>query len=223
MANMPATLAALRYAGTREHTSFGVHLTYVCDTVEAPISRPEDVPGLVRADRRFHSMNALLRHLLQGSIKISEIIRETDAQLARVRDYGVRISHVDSHGHLHKLRPFREALKVVLPRFNIRRVRTAQNIYLRRCWSSPTYWLGTAWGAAVRRDFRTSDYFFMPDGAVRDDWPDALMARSQPGVLEVGVHPGSGEEWRRREAEAIVRLAALARARGRELISWHQL
>jgi len=41
------------------------------------------------------------------------------AQLGRIRDLGVAISHVDSHGHLHKFKPFCAALKEVLPRHGI--------------------------------------------------------------------------------------------------------
>jgi len=221
MARMPETKAAIDYARKRPDISFGVHLTYVCDTVEAPVCPASEVPALVRPDGRFLTSNTVRMLAVRGQIPVSQIICETQAQLSLIRDHGLVVSHVDSHGHLHKFRPFRAALEEVLPRFGIRRVRAVQNIYLRRPWTSPTYWLGALWGAGLRRRFATTDYFFMSASAGDANWSHSLIDRQLPGVVEVGVHPGLREEWRRNESMAAAELAALARARGHELITWH--
>src|SRR5262249_21947427 len=155
----------LDYARKRPDLSFGVHLTYVCDTVEAPVCSPSDVAALVRPDGRFLPSNTVRVKALRGQIPVAQIARETHAQLALVRDHGITLSHVDSHGHLHKFRPFREALREVLPRFGIRHVRRVQDVYLRRPWKSATYWLGPVWGASLRRQFATTDHFFMSASA----------------------------------------------------------
>jgi hypothetical protein len=102
-------------------------------------------------------------------------------------------------------------------------VRGVQNVYLRRPWRSPTYWLGATWGALLRRQFATTDYFFMSASAGDAGWAGPLMGQGLAGVLEVGVHPGSHEEWRRQESSAAADLAQLARAQGHELITWHSL
>jgi len=223
MARMPASERAMTYARKRSDMSFGVHLTYVCDTVETPVSSPGSVPALVRDDGRFLPSNTLRLRALTGRVPVSQIVLETSAQLALVRDHGIRISHVDSHGHLHKFPPFLEALERVLPRFGIDRVRAVQNVYLRRPLSRPTSWLRGGWGRNLRRHFATTEHFYMSSCAGDASWPCALLARNLAGVLEVGVHPGSREEWRRQESNALNELSRLVRVAGHELITWHQV
>src|SRR5256885_13602155 len=46
MPNMPATDQAVEFTLQNPQHSFGVHLTFVCDTVEAPISAPEMLPAM---------------------------------------------------------------------------------------------------------------------------------------------------------------------------------
>jgi predicted glycoside hydrolase/deacetylase ChbG (UPF0249 family) len=223
MAKMPGTAAALDFARARPDLGFGVHLTYTCDTVEAPVLGPGHVPALVRPDGRFLPSNTVRLLALQGRLPCEQIIAETTAQLAVVRDSGVSLTHVDSHGHLHKFAVFREALKAVLPRFGIKRVRSVQDVYLTRPWKSPTYWLGAVWRARMRRDFATTDHFFMNAATGRSDWPHRVLSRNLHGTLEIGVHPGMSEPWRGEEARAVAEFAALARARGIEMISWARL
>jgi chitin disaccharide deacetylase len=83
----------------------------------------------------FH-ISVLLRRLL-----VEEIARKMYAQLGKLRDFGVPISYVDSHGHLHKFVPFLRAMRTVLPRFGIRRVRNVQNVFLKPPRKSPIYWV----------------------------------------------------------------------------------
>ena len=48
MPKMPATEQAIAFAIKHPQYSFGLHLTFVCDTVEAPLSPPHKVPALIR-------------------------------------------------------------------------------------------------------------------------------------------------------------------------------
>src|SRR5438105_581666 len=68
MARMPATAQALAYCRQHPEFSFGVHLTFVSDGVEAPLSRPAEIPALVTGRGIFRptgviGMAALLRRL----------------------------------------------------------------------------------------------------------------------------------------------------------------
>src|SRR5262245_26642107 len=114
MPRMPATERALEYARTHPEHSFGVHLTYVSDGVEAPVLPPSEIPGLVGEDGLFKNSNVVRVMALLRRLSVDEIQRETEAQIRRVVDAGVAVSHVDSHGHLHKFGPFRDALRRVL-------------------------------------------------------------------------------------------------------------
>ncbi|MEZ0263622.1 MAG: carbohydrate deacetylase [Phycisphaerae bacterium] len=221
MPNMPATEQAIAYARAHPGKSFGVHLTYVTDTVEAPLAPAAEIPTLAGPDGRFRGSQAVRVMALRGRIPVAEIERETAAQIERLVSAGVRVSHVDSHGHLHKFKPFRQALARVLPRFGITRVRNVQDTYLRRPLKSPTYWLGFWWRRRVMKLFRTTDHMFMPGSAdAGTAWAPRLLERITAGTWEVGVHPGYAEPWRDAERRAILDFAVRARAAGHELVGW---
>jgi len=151
MPTMPATARAIEYARSNPQFSFGVHLTFCTDTVEHPLSNPADIPDLVRPDGKFTESQSLRLRCLRGKVSVDQIEKEMEAQIRFLLDRGVPLSHVDSHGHLHKFKPFVEAMKRVLPRFGLRRVRTAQDVFLTRPLKSPTYWLGGYWRRRAKR------------------------------------------------------------------------
>ncbi|MGH3103684.1 MAG: carbohydrate deacetylase [Gaiellaceae bacterium] len=226
MPSMPATEAALAFARAHPEHSFGVHLTFVTDGLERPLADPAGLDRLLGADGRFLPTGEVRRRALLRRIPVAQIERELEAQLAFLRDRGVPISHVDSHRHVHKLAPFREALARVLPRFGIRRVRNVQDVWLRRPLRSPTYWVGPAWRRALMRRFATTEHFYMPTSARDTGWEERLLAaaRTLPGSsLEVGVHPGFEEEWRSDERLSVQRLARRALDEGHRLGPWTEV
>lgn len=226
MPKMPATTEAISFARGRPEFSFGVHLTWGGDGIERPLSSPDRVPALVDADGAFLQSNIVRRKALLGEIPVEQIEVETEAQLALVRDSGVVISHVDSHGHIHKFKPFVAALKKILPRFGIRRVRKVQNIYIRKPLKSPTFWLGPLWDRRIRSNFVTTDHFFMSASAGDTNWVDRIVGGGWSGVLEIGVHPGTDEgnvDWRIAERQAILELAQKCRERNISLMGWTSL
>jgi hypothetical protein len=225
MPTMPAAEEALAYACDRPDVSFGVHLTFVGNGDERCAADPGDVPALVDEAGRFPSATPVRVRALLHRLPVAEIEREISAQLALVRDRGVEISHVDSHRHLHKLAPFRTALRRVLPRFGIERVRTVQDVYLSRPLLGATYWVGSVWRRPLRRSFRTTDHFYMPASTGDLGWADDLLGRvgELPGAtLEVGVHPGP-DGWRDDERRSAKRLSARAGELGHALVSWREI
>jgi predicted glycoside hydrolase/deacetylase ChbG (UPF0249 family) len=225
MPSMPATAQAVQYAAAHPEKSFGVHLTYITDTVEAPLCAAATLPTLATPEGKFFPSQRVRWRALRGQLSVDDIERETAAQIQRLIDLGVRPSHVDSHGHLHKFKPFRLAPQKVLPRFGIHKIRNVQNVYLRKPLKSPTYWLGPLWRRKIMKLFTTTDNFFMPISEQMDmTWPAALLARVRSTLsLEVGVHPGHAEAWRGCERRAICDFAQAARAAGHQLVGWKDL
>lgn len=223
MPAVPATAAALAYARDRPELDFGVHLTLVRDEESRSICEASELPGLVDAEGRFLETRTFRLRALAGRLPAAELEREIAAQIAFVRDHGIPVSHVDSHRHVHKLPAVREALARVLPRFGVERVRTVQDVFLRRPLASPTLWLGRSWARAVRERFRTTAHFYMPTSAGDTTWEAPLLAALDGlggGSLEVGVHPGTVEAWRAAEQDSAAAFAALARQHGHELVPW---
>ena len=77
----------------------GVHLTL---TEQRPVA--DSVPSLVGADGQFapHATD-FARRWLRGGISLSDVRKELDAQIRRVRAHGVRPTHLDGHQHVHVL------------------------------------------------------------------------------------------------------------------------
>jgi chitin disaccharide deacetylase len=231
MPKMPATELAVRFVRQHPEFSFGIHLTFITDSVERPVTNAAELPSLTTQLGTFRRTNDIRLRALLGFLSEDEIVAELNAQIRLIVDWGVNVSHVDSHKHVHKLGLFQNALRRALPIFNIKCVRNVQNIYLKRAYASPTYWLGKFVARSLSNTFVTTDAFFMPTGAeLGPGWPQLLLARlsaleklSGCRTLEIGLHPGFHEEWRREEHDVARRLSQDLVTAGHRLISWHQL
>jgi predicted glycoside hydrolase/deacetylase ChbG (UPF0249 family) len=225
MATMPAAARAIEYACKHPQFSFGVHLNYSRVGVEKPFLTRNEIPDLLDENGRFFPSRNVGRRALLRRLPVDQIALETEAQLSFVTSQGVRLSHVDSHSHLHKFTPFLKALQRVLPRFGLNRVRTVQDIYFRSQLRSPTYWLGPLWRRAVRRRFRTTDHLHLPYHlSLRgEDWWTGLLPKLSGDTVEIGVHPGRKESWREQERLGVLRFADLCRQAGHELIGWDRV
>jgi len=221
MANMPASERAASYARAHSEFSFGAHLVYVD---ERPVCDAAKIATLVSSDGSFLPTPELRKRALLGRISEEDVIRETEAQLGRLRDFGIPLSHVDSHGHTHKLAPMRRAFARVLPRFGIERVRTAQSLFASKSLLRPTRWLGRYWDWQIRRRWKTTDDFYMmssKDEMLTDRQFDTIVDGN--GVVEAGFHPGTIESWRAAERDALERFVEACRGRGAALITWNDV
>jgi predicted glycoside hydrolase/deacetylase ChbG (UPF0249 family) len=223
MVGMPGTDDALEFARGHPEHSFGVHLQFVGDGVERPLSDPASVPALVDADGYLRPTNVIRGQALLRRVPVEQIAREATAQIEFVKSRGIPVSHVDSHRHLHKFAPFRAALARVLPRFGISWVRNVQDVYLSRPATSPTYWAGPIWRRALMRSFATTDHFYMPTSAHDSDWHQLASRLPAGQSLEVGLHPGYEEAWRNEERESLMPFVSEARGAGHELVSWNAI
>jgi len=121
MANMPGTEDALRRVpALAERASFGVHLN-LCEGRALT-----HAPSLTDESGQFHPKRALFARALMRQLARREVEAEVTAQIARIHDAGVRVSHVDGHKHLHQLPLVRDVVAEVLPRFAIERVRVTR-------------------------------------------------------------------------------------------------
>lgn len=220
MANMPATARAAAYAAHHPELTFGAHLVFCTDTVEAPLCDPKRIPTLVTEEGSFLPSNRVRLLGLTGRIPVDQIAAEAEAQLGHLTDLGVKLRYVDSHGHLHKIPCFQRALAEVLPRFNVRHVRLAQDTFLGSRGVRPMSYLYPLFNHGLRKGFTTSDHFFMPGTDDATDWPTTLL-KTLPrlhGTIEVGVHPGTTVGWRKNEERDIRRFVRGARERGYNLV-----
>jgi hopanoid biosynthesis associated protein HpnK len=101
IANGQAFEHAMRSWRSVPTLDLGIHLTLV---EEQPLLAPASIPSLVDARGQLHShATGFTRKYVLGKIRLREVRRELEAQVRKVLSHGMRVSHLDSHQHLHML------------------------------------------------------------------------------------------------------------------------
>jgi len=100
MANMGAFDDAVRLA--KVHPSLGVGLHFNI-TQGVPIAGAEKVRSLTDLRGEFLGSSAFLRRIMLGQLRVEEIEIELRAQIEKVLDAGLNLTHIDSHKHSHAL------------------------------------------------------------------------------------------------------------------------
>ena len=229
MATMPAAEQAMVYAAKHPEHSFGVHLTYVDGLKPVLVNNKStllDDHGL------FYPSNDVRKKAILLKLRKKDVVEESLAQIERVRSAGVTISHIDSHGHLHKFPSFLLALSEILKRSGINRVRRVQNVFINPQHVSPILILNKCFDTFISYTCQTTDFFYMSANNLDTGWADAMLAQMdklpQDAIIEVGVHPGHAdteeERWRIAEFNDICDFAEKIRRNGNhDIITWNEV
>ncbi len=202
MAGMPAVAKAVEYAKSHQQFSFGVHF-YLVD--EIPMCRPEEIPSMIdpSTGRLWQTRKFIVRNFA-GLIKVEDLKREMRAQYLALKNAGVPISHVDGHGHNHRLPQSLKALAALKEELGFTKVRRCQDLavvggklgLLSRVINGPMQ------NRIDKAGFKTTDHFLMNAGHTSDpEWFSKAVDSLPDGVTEIGVHPGVDEPWRRIDTE----------------------
>lgn len=90
--------AALEWAGTQDNVSIGVHLC-LTDGFK-PITQAS---GIVNKEGKFPSLTGFAGKAICGLVSEETIYEEWRAQIELIRSRGIKVSHLDSHQHVHML------------------------------------------------------------------------------------------------------------------------
>ncbi len=124
IANSPNVEEACANIANYPQISFGVHLNV---SEFAPLGDISLLSPLLDEDGKFVSDR--LWQISVDSKLTDGIYQEFCAQIERLTELGVQISHIDSHHHVHTLPRIFPILKRVQRRFQIRKVRITKNVY----------------------------------------------------------------------------------------------
>lgn len=172
----------------------GVHLTLVA---ERPVSPPARLPTLAPHGRLPRHFTTLFRRLLLGRIREHEIEAELVAQVERVADAGVRVTHLDGHQHVHLHPRLLPLVLRVARRFSVPAIRAARRVTpwsaVRPAMLSPFARRGARLVRAA--GFKTPDTCLGLESTGRLDEPRllALARRLGVGTSELVCHPGSDD------------------------------
>lgn len=202
MAGMPATDKAVAYARAHPQFSFGVHF-YLVD--ETPMCRPEEISSMIdpKTGKLWQTRKFIVRNFL-GLIKVEDLKREMRAQYLAIKNAGVPISHVDGHGHNHRLPQSIRALAELKDELGFTKVRRCQDLSVV---GGKLGLLSRAINGSMQKrldkaGFRATDHFLMNAGHTDDaKWFSKALELLPEGVAEIGVHPGVDEEWRKIDTE----------------------
>lgn len=191
------------HAGTKAllkhvpHLGTGVHL---CLDEEMPVLPASDIPTLVGPLGRFLSRSVLMRRLCKGLVKMDEVEKELSAQIEKVLDMGVRITHIDGHGHIHVWPWIADVLKPIANRLGINKARKPfepLRIY-RHDWVRRTpvrlllnYWTRKSYARGFLKNMYTPKSFFgiSVGGRLTEDILGNFPVQAGE-VTEIMVHPG---------------------------------
>ena len=228
---------AVELARDNPELDVGLHLTLV---EERAVLEPEMLPTLVDQTGMFpRTRGEFLTRAVLGRIKWAEIEREVAAQIARFQQTGLRLSHIDSHQHLHMFPPVFEILT--------RLIRGMDNVWIRNPagpWRKPPGIRAGRWAQRVglnlmclsTRTLHGSSPLQIPDamygfevsGCLTRSALQQTLSRIPKGICELVCHPGEGDtdtrtrysHWGYRWAEE---LEALTAPETRMLLAEHEI
>jgi chitin disaccharide deacetylase len=215
---------AVRQARAIPTLGVGLHLNLL---VGAPLA---SVPSLTNArSGRFLPLVTIVRRALSGRIDSGEVTAECEAQLAALRDAGIRCTHIDSHRHVHALPVIHRAVAAVAADLGLPLRRPVEShVRLAGGLTSQVHrgligasWLVTSAGAPRTR---ATDHFIgvsMQGSRRFARQLDAAIDGLSAGSTEIMVHPGHVDDALRevdsytsqRETELAALLSPLLRER----------
>ena len=113
MANMPAVEHAISLAKQMPELGVGVHLTMTC-------GRPlltEGIESLTDSDGNFYSLKVY--ETIKSDLDKEELYREWKAQIQKLLNMGVTLTHIDSHHHVHSFEENKEVTKRLSDEFHL--------------------------------------------------------------------------------------------------------
>ncbi len=244
MARAPATEEAVNMALAMPTLGVGCHIVLVDGE---PVSDRQRITSLIdRASGAFQpTLGSFLKRLYTARIRSADIEAEAAAQIALLQSFGLRLTHVDTHKHLHMfppvLRPVLRAAKAAgihavrnpfEPLWSINATkdapdaRRAQVVLLRRFESSFRR-------IVAEEGFVTTEGSIgvLSTGTLNIGVLHSLLAAMPDGTFEFVSHPGYRDEilasvnTRLHESREIERnaLMAMKEYQGLDLISFADL
>ena len=122
MATGPAFDDAVATAHANPALGVGCHIVL---TDGAPVSPPETIPTLLGPDRKNFrpSLVDFVQALLRGKISAHDIEREAAAQIQKLQQAGIQVTHLDTHKHTHLFPGVLDPLLRLAEQHSIRAIR----------------------------------------------------------------------------------------------------
>lgn len=183
----------------------GVHLTLVG---EKPVCPSDKVSSLIDRQGNFAvKYPQFLLRFLSGRICLAQIETEFSAQIAKVMNTGIRITHLDSHQHLHIMPGIIDIVLALAARYKIKAVRIPDEAYFFQgglplkpgrmlARTGLTILARRARCKAGQKGVLTPDHFFgmLAGGHMSEQQLCNIVEHLPDGSSEIMIHPGSDDD-----------------------------
>lgn len=178
----------------------GIHFTLANGF---PVLPAKEIPSLVTEEGVFHDdYMVFLKRFMRGLIRLSEVRSELSAQLGKMKQAGLELTHVDSHQHLHHVPGILGIVLDLAESAGIHALRISHTHVFDGDLGSLGQLVGRlGLGSLSRYAARTARKrgFFMPDHfagivageAVSEEYLDRFIDHLAEGTTEVMMHPGT--------------------------------
>ena len=196
---LPFFIEALQAVGVHEALGVGIHFTLVNGY---PILPPQEIPSLVTAEGVFFDdYTVLVKHFLSGRVNLEEVRAELAAQLNKLEGAGLKLTHADSHQHMHTLPGIIDIVLALSKASGIKALRTPRTPLFSGEFGGLGQLIGrlglgtlaclAAW-KAKRKGLATTEHFagIVAGEAVSEAYLLDFIRQLQPGTTEVMMHPG---------------------------------
>ena len=194
---------ALKVIQRNPNLGVGIHLTLANGY---PILPPEKIPTLVTPEGIFHeNYIEFLKLYVKGKIERAEIQAELAAQLEKVQNAGLTLTHFDSHQHLHHFPGILPITLKLAKAANIPAMRVADTKIFDGSIESFGQIIGRlglgslskfAAHSAHTKNIVTPDHFsgIVAGESVNEKFLTKLIKNLEDGTTEVMLHPGKNNE-----------------------------
>ena len=184
-----------RFVPLHPEISFGAHL---CLSEYSSLTKGDVLKqyGLVDEDG-FFIRKAVFKHKNFNSVLLKSIKEELHAQIETIRGLGVRVSHADSHHHVHTIYALREIFAEVLKAQNIHKCRIGAEFDTWRMRRHVVSWYyRSKLTDYYKSHFVTTDKFLSYGEFYRSE-----SDKPRDGVVELMCHPGHPGPSYKKEAK----------------------
>lgn len=202
MAGGDAFDEAVEMARFMPSLGIGIHLTLVGGI--KPVLPPSEVPSLTWDNGVFcHDYGKLIVRDLEGKISLSEVYAEWDAQIQKIMNTGLPVTHMDGHQHIHMWPHFYPIARDLAKKYHISCMRVPDEDVLfgmkdghiiRWAAKNGLSLLSRMHRSDLKKNhIRTNDHFFgmLYGGHLSPERFAKFILQTRPGITEIMCHPSA--------------------------------
>ena len=202
MAGGDAFDEAVEMARSMPSLGIGIHLTLVGGIKS--VLPPSEVPSLTWDNGVFcHDNGKLIVRDLEGKILLSEVYAEWDAQIQKIMNTGLPVTHMDGHQHMHMWPHFYPIARDLAKKYHISCMRVPDEDVLFGMKDGHIIRWAAKNGLSLlsrmhrpdlkKNHIRTNDHFFgmLYGGHLSPERFAKFILQTKPGITEIMCHPSA--------------------------------